>query len=122
MSKQSSDAAKHPLIGQSIGKYCITRLIGSGGMGAVFEANHETLNQRVAIKVLHARLTADPPALQRFMNEAHTTSVVHHVGLVRVFDYGQLPNGIAYIMMEYLEGESLRDRLKAIKKMATPDA
>jgi len=112
----------HPLIGQTLGKYRITRLIGSGGMGAVFEASHESINQRVAVKVLHAKLTADPEAVQRFMKEAKTTSMVHHVGLVRVFDFGQLPDGAAYMMMEYLEGESLRARLATVSKLEVVDS
>jgi len=116
------DAAPHPLIGHSVGKYKITRLIGMGGMGAVFEAAHESLNQRVAIKVMHAKLSMDKDAVQRFMNEARTTSLVHHVGLVRVHDFGQLADGSAYMMMEFLEGESLRARLGKIEKMAEPDA
>jgi serine/threonine-protein kinase len=112
----------HPLIGQTLGKYRITRLIGSGGMGAVFEASHESINQRVAVKVLHAKLTADTEAVQRFMKEAKTTSLVHHVGLVRVFDFGQLPDGAAYMMMEYLEGESLRARLATVTKLEVVDS
>ena len=59
-------------------------------MGSVFEAQHDTLNQRVAIKVMHPKLMADQDSVRRFLNEAKTTSLVHHVGLVRVFDFGQL--------------------------------
>jgi serine/threonine protein kinase len=91
-------------------------------MGAVFEAVHESLNQRVAIKVMHAKLSLDKDSVQRFMNEARTTSLVHHVGLVRVYDYGQLEDGSAYMMMEFLEGESLRARLAKLERLAVPDA
>ncbi|MBL9006628.1 MAG: serine/threonine protein kinase [Myxococcales bacterium] len=117
-----SDDAPHPLIGQGVGKYKITRVVGVGGMGTVFEAQHETLNQRVAIKVMHAKLMADKDSLRRFLNEAKTTSLVHHVGLVRVFDYGQLEDSSAYMMMEYLEGESLRARLAKVEKLGVGDA
>ena len=112
----------HPLIGQTVGKHRITRLIGMGGMGAVFEASHESINQRVAIKVLHTKLTSDPEAVKRFMTEAKTTSLVHHVGLVRVFDFGQLTDGAAYMMMEFLEGESLKARLARVTKLEVPEA
>ena len=112
----------HPLIGQTVGKYRITRLLGVGGMGAVFEGSHESINQRVAIKVLHTKLTSDPEAVKRFMTEAKTTSLVHHVGLVRVYDFGQLDNGAAYMMMEYLEGESLRARLARVQKLEVAEA
>jgi serine/threonine-protein kinase len=115
--QSAPDQKPHPMIGQSVGRYRITRLVGTGGMGAVFEAQHESINQRVAIKVLHAKLTADPASVQRFMHEADTTSRVHHVGLVRVFDFGQLESGAAYMMMEFLEGESLKARLANVGKL-----
>lgn len=118
----NTDDAPHPLIGESVGKYKITRVIGVGGMGTVFEAQHDTLNQRVAIKVMHPKLMADQDSLRRFLNEAKTTSLVHHVGLVRVFDYGQLPDNSAYMMMEFLEGESLRARLAQVEKLGAADA
>ena len=111
-----------PLIGQSIGKYRIVKLLGQGGMGAVFEAQHETINQRVAIKVLHPKLTSDETSVQRFMHEARTTSLVHHPGLVKVHDFGQLPDGSAYMMMEYLDGESLKHRLAKQGKLDSKDA
>lgn len=118
----NTDDAPHSLIGQSVGKYKISRVLGVGGMGTVFEAQHETLNQRVAIKVMHAKLMADQDSVRRFLNEAKTTSLVHHVGLVRVFDYGQLSDGSAYMMMEFLEGESLRARLAKVEKLGVGDA
>ena len=118
----ASSVEPHPLIGQPLGKYRITRLIGMGGMGAVFEATHESINQRVAIKVLHTKLTSDPEAVKRFMTEAKTTSLVHHVGLVRVYDFGQLDDGAAYMMMEYLEGESLKARLARVEKLEVVEA
>ncbi len=111
-----------PLIGQSIGKYRIVRLIGQGGMGSVYEAQHETINQRVAVKVLHPKLTSDASSVQRFMHEARTTSLVHHAGLVKVHDFGQLPDGSAYMMMEYLEGESLKSRLAKKGPLDSKDA
>jgi serine/threonine protein kinase len=123
MSAQTGQAVDpNPLIGQSIGKYRIVKLLGQGGMGAVFEAQHETINQRVAIKVLHKKLTSDETSVQRFMHEARTTSLVHHPGLVKVHDFGQLPDGAAYMMMEYLDGESLKSRLSARGKLDSRDA
>lgn len=123
MSAQTGQAVDpNPLIGQSIGKYRIVKLLGQGGMGAVFEAQHETINQRVAIKVLHKKLTSDETSVQRFLHEARTTSLVHHPGLVKVHDFGQLPDGAAYMMMEYLDGESLKSRLSARGKLDSRDA
>ncbi len=123
MSAQADQVVQpSPLIGQSIGKYRIVKLLGQGGMGAVFEAQHETINQRVAIKVLHPKLTSDETSVQRFMHEARTTSLVHHPGLVKVHDFGQLADGSAYMMMEYLDGESLKSRLAKQGKLDSKTA
>src|SRR3569832_668246 len=98
MTSQPNTDEPHPLIGTLVGKHRITRLIGMGGMGAVFEAQHEGINQRVAIKVMHQKLLADPASVQRFINVSRTTSLVQHVGLVKVHDFGQLESGPAYMM------------------------
>src|SRR5262245_33980184 len=105
MSAATSDArseADSALIGRRIGGYSIRRRLGAGGMGVVYEATHEQLGKRAAVKVLHAQLSADPKSLQRFFNEAKAISTVQHPGLVQIFDYGQLDDGTAYILMEYL--------------------
>src|SRR5437762_3430348 len=97
----------HALIGQRIGQYRVTRLIGSGGMGQVFEALHEQIGQRVAVKVLSPALSADPLQVRRLFNEARAATIAQHPGLVKLFDFGELPDGRPYLLMEYLEGESL---------------
>ena len=73
-------------------------------------------------KVLHPKLTSDQSSVQRFMHEARTTSLVHHAGLVKVHDFGQLPDGSAYMMMEYLEGESLKSRIGKQGTLDSKDA
>src|SRR5580658_3433296 len=99
------------MIGQTIGKYRVTRQIGQGGMGAVFEAVHESIGQRVAIKLLHPAYAARPEMVQRFFNEARAVHMVHHPGLVKTMDFGQLDGGAAYMVMEFLDGEPLSSRL-----------
>jgi serine/threonine-protein kinase len=89
------------------GTYRILRRIGSGGMGEVYEAAHERLAHRYAVKFLHPGVREHPEALSRFMREAQVTSRLRHPGIVSVVDFNTLPTGVAYLVMEYLEGESL---------------
>src|ERR1051325_544834 len=85
--------------------YRIVRRIGEGGMGEVYEALHERLAGRYAVKVLHADVREHPDALARFMREAEITSGLRHPGIVQVIDFNTLPNGLPYLVMEYLEGQ-----------------
>jgi serine/threonine protein kinase len=95
-----------------IGPYRIVRRLGQGGMGAVYEAIHETIERRVAIKVLRPQLTTTSDIAVRFINEARAVNLVNHPGIVQVSDYGQTAEGTAYIVMELLEGETLTKRLQ----------
>jgi serine/threonine protein kinase len=97
--------------GSKIGNYVIEQQIGEGGMGVVYGARHEQLNRRAAIKVLHTQLARDKQVAARFVNEARAANALSHPGLVNVFEVGQLQSGSAYIVMEYLDGESLANRL-----------
>jgi serine/threonine protein kinase len=106
-----------------MGPYRVVRRLGEGGMGTVFEGLHETIHRRVAIKVLRAELARDPDMANRFINEARAVNLVEHPGLVQVSDYGTLPNGVCYIVMEFLKGETLEARLKRCGgKLSTPYA
>src|SRR4051812_40539851 len=117
MSDESKPAAVDDLIGRRVGGYTITSRVGQGGMGIVYEAKHERiLNQRAAIKVLLKELSADEKVLQRFFNEARAISVAQHSSIVKIFDFGQLDDGTAYIMMEFLEGETLLSRMEKAQK------
>ena len=97
---------------QKIGNYKLLRLLGEGGMGAVYEGVHEAIERHVAIKVLHPEYARRPEFCARFFNEARAVNRIDHPGLVQISDYGQLPDNTAYIVMEYLKGESLGARLK----------
>jgi tRNA A-37 threonylcarbamoyl transferase component Bud32 len=100
------------MIGQLIGNYRVVRQLGQGGMGTVYEAVHEKIERRAAIKVLRPEISQDRQVAQRFFNEARAVNIVDHPGMVEVFDFGQLDDGTAYIVMELLKGESLAGRLK----------
>lgn len=103
--------SKAHMLGRRIGQYHVTRKVGEGGMGVVYEAVHDRLKLRAAIKVLFATCGKDSPEAVRFFAEARATSTVQHSSLVRLFDFGQLDDGTVYMMMEYLDGETLRDHL-----------
>lgn len=110
------------MVGSRIGKYRLVRQLGEGGMGVVYEAVREDIAARAAIKVLRAEYAANPELAGRFFNEARAANLIAHPGIVRVFDYGAEDGGIAYLAMEYLDGESLWKRLDRHKRLALPEA
>ena len=99
-------------IGQRIGSYRIARLLGEGGMGAVFEAIHEEIGRHAAIKVLHSQYAHDASVAHRFLNEARAVNVIQHPGVVEIYDLGRLADGTTYIVMEFLRGETLSARIQ----------
>ncbi len=101
--------------GDVLGNYRIVRLLGQGGMGAVYEAVHEAIERRVAVKLLHAGLAKDRDAVNRFFNEARATNRIDHPSIVQVSDFGHAPDGSSYLVMEFLRGSSLAKRLADLK-------
>ncbi|HEX3312655.1 MAG TPA: protein kinase, partial [Streptosporangiaceae bacterium] len=94
------------MIGQTVGGYVILDRIGAGGMGEVYLGEHRRLERRAAIKFLLPGLSKDAALVSRFFNEARALSRIKHPGIVEVFDCDVLEDR-AYIVMEYLEGESM---------------
>src|SRR6266481_5850375 len=100
-------------IGQIVeGKYRIIRLIGEGGMGAVYEGENVRIRRRVAIKVLHAATASNAEAVQRFEREAQAAGRIGSDHILEVLDLGTLPNNDRYMVMEFLEGEPLSGRIQ----------
>lgn len=93
------------------GAYRLVRVIGQGGMGAVYEAVQLRLNKRVAVKLMARELASSQTALARFHREAEITSQLGHPHLVNVIDFGTAETGEPYLVMEYLEGEDLEHRI-----------
>lgn len=94
-----------------VGAYRLTRLLGEGGMGAVYEALNDALERRVAIKILHPDFARQPDVVNRFFNEARAVNRIAHPSLVQVHEFGYLPDGTAFIVMEFLGGETVAARL-----------
>jgi serine/threonine-protein kinase len=94
------------------GRYRIVRLLGEGGMGSVYLASHVGLGRDVAIKFLHADLASRDEMVGRFHREAQAAAAIRHKNIIEVFDVGMSPQGEPFLVMEYLEGESLAGLLK----------
>jgi serine/threonine-protein kinase len=110
------------MIGQAIGSYRIVAKLGEGGMGAVYLGEHMHIARKAAIKVLLPELSANQQIVARFFNEARATSLIRHPGIVDILDCSVLPDGNAYIVMEFLTGESLGSHLRAHGRIAASRA
>jgi len=99
------------------GRYEIIRLIGEGGMGAVYEARHVSIGRRLAVKVLNAKYSKDADALKRFQQEAKIAGTLGHLNVCEVMDFGTTHEGLSFLVMEYLEGENLGDMLRRERRI-----
>jgi serine/threonine-protein kinase len=98
------------LIGQTLsGRYRINRLLGEGGMGAVYEAEHTHMRKRLAVKVLHQEMSHLPEVVARFEREAMAAAHIDHPNVAGATDFGMLEDGSFFLALEYVEGVSLRD-------------
>ena len=102
------------------GKYQITREIGRGAMGVVYEAMHTVLGRRVAVKTLLEELSANVQLGERFEREARAASAIGHPHIVDVFDLGRTQDGLLFMVMELLDGESLAETLKRTPRLPIP--
>jgi len=94
-------------------KYRLDRLLGRGGMGAVYSGTHVELERHVAVKMLLPDSVSDPQALERFRREARAAARLNHPNVANTYDYGALADGEAYLVMELLDGQTLREYLNA---------
>ncbi len=101
------------LLGQVLdGRYRIDSVLGVGGMGMVFQGVQTSMSRPVALKTLHPELAMAPQFFERFRREAEIASRLHHPNIITMYDFGKTPEGLCYFVMEYLPGESLRQRVR----------
>ena len=108
----AAEEGEDPFIGQVIGgRYRITRVLGEGGMGIVYEGEQQmgSTVRKVAVKTLHAHLSKDPSVLARFHRECGTVAQLEHPNTIKFYDFGATPDGTLYIAMEFVKGEPLNE-------------
>ncbi|MFO0666720.1 MAG: serine/threonine-protein kinase [Polyangiaceae bacterium] len=112
-SRRPADGERDPLIGQLFsGRYRIERRLGGGSMGEVYLAEHTLMHKRVAIKVLRKKTSRSLEAVARFEREAVAASRIDHPNVAAATDFGKLPDGTSFLVLEYVEGIGLRDALR----------
>ena len=111
-SYHSADGVRRPMNDQLLaGRYRLSQHLARGGMADVWEAADQLLQRRVAVKILHAAHASDPAFIQRFKREAMAAANLSHPNIVSIFDTGE-QDGVRYIVMELVEGKTLRDVLR----------
>ena len=105
--------AVDPLVGSTVGSFRIVRALGRGGMGTVYLAEHPVIGSKVAIMFLHESMATSGDLVGRFYDEARAVNLIGHENIVGIFDLAMLPPNRYYIVMEYLEGQTLSAMLRA---------
>jgi eukaryotic-like serine/threonine-protein kinase len=112
--------ANDPLPGTQLGEYVVEKAVAWGGMGIVYRAVHPLIGRKVAIKVLRPSFAADPEQMSRFLKEARAVAAIQHRGVIDIIGFGQIPDpdGRQYMVMEFLEGESLEAAMERERPMS----
>ncbi len=101
-----------PNLPQNVDRFDVIRILGKGGMGTVYLARDQRLDRLVAVKVLHAEDMGDGDKRTRFMREARTAAAIRHPNVATIYEVGETPEGVPFIVMEYSEGETLSQRMR----------
>lgn len=110
---KNPDAHKTDLVGQILAdRYRVVRLVGEGGMGQVYEAQHVNINKRFALKLLRPEIVSNAEAVARFRQEAWASSSIGHENIIEIEDFATLPSGAVYLAMEFLDGQPLSERMR----------
>src|SRR5262249_46328156 len=109
-------------LGKRIREYEILELLGKGGMGAVYRGRHIYLDEERAIKVIHSRLAGDKDFIERFIREARILTKLRHPNLVQLFEFGTLEEDVFFMVLEFLHGESVGQRIQRLQQVPILDA
>src|SRR4051812_20720010 len=121
--EEDTESELQALVGTTVAaKYRVERLIGRGGMGAVFQATNLVIGKRVALKFLDHEAAQNTEACQRFQREAEAAGMAESAHIVQIFDSGITDSGLPFLVMELLTGEDLRARLRREGRIALPSA
>jgi serine/threonine-protein kinase len=117
--EERASGANDPYIGTTFDhRYKIQKLLGEGGMGFVYLARHKVIDKKVAVKVLRADLAKDREILDRFLQEAKAASSIGNAHIVDISDFGDLPDGSTYFVMEFLEGQPLSQLVDSDQRLS----
>jgi serine/threonine protein kinase len=105
-----------------LGKYELTRVLGKGGMGEVWEGEHTLTGRKVAVKILAENYLSNRKVVARFGREARAASSVNHTGIVEILDQDRTDDGVPFLVMEFLEGESVGERIRKLGKLTQDEA
>ncbi len=110
------------IVGMTLGDYRVGGLLGAGGMGEVYAGEQPMIGKKVAIKVLKRDVAHDPANVKRMLAEARAVNSIRHRSIVDIFNFGTLPDGRPYLVMEYLEGTALDLYLRDVGQVASAEA
>jgi len=116
-----SPGSRTGLVGRQVGNYVVTDVLGEGGMGAVYLAEHPEIGRQVAIKVLASHLIQNQTAAERFVSEAKAVTRIDHPNIIDIYDFGRLEDGRLYYVMEKLKGRELLAVMREKEKMAAAE-